>query len=169
MDKVKVPLLKQKTKLDCGIVALRMVLKYFKTDISSDKIIKSIKGIKKYGVRTIKLAEFAQGIDFKTEVYSYNRKLSHGKVKIRKPSKSIILNFLRKKLPVILAVNSSILYGKKKSEMGHFIVVSRYIDGKFWYNDPNDGKQHETEESKLMSALTANALNSSAYLLVLKK
>src|SRR3989344_8478002 len=169
MKNLKVPLMKQKTEISCGITALRMVLNYLGKNVSSKKIIKKVGGLKKDGVSTISLAEFANNVGFETEIYSFNNKLSKGKAKIKKPSKSTIIKFLRKNLPIILAVNSSILYNEKKSDKGHFIVITNYEKRKFWYNDPYNGKQHKIKEKYLISALNKNALNSSAYLLTLKK
>lgn len=163
-EDMKIPLLRQKNNT-CGPTALRMVLKYFENDVLENNIIKSIGGIKKYGVRTIKLAEFAKKSGFEIVCLSYNRKLAKGKAQIKKPSKEDILKFLRKNIPVIIAVRSFLVYGGKPSEEGHFIVVMGYKNGIFWYNDPHDGKLHKIAEEDLLSAWFNNALDSSAYLL----
>ena len=167
MKKLSVPLLKQ-TKLSCGVTALRMVLQYFGKNISSKEIVKRIGGIKKYGVRTIKLADFARSLGFKVECYSYNGKRAKDKARIKKPSKADIIKFLRKKLPVILAVNSFALHNKGLLGMGHFIVITKYEKGRFWYNNPLDGRPHIIKEEDLLFAWHNNILDSSAYLLVLK-
>ncbi|OGM05399.1 hypothetical protein A2715_04255 [Candidatus Woesebacteria bacterium RIFCSPHIGHO2_01_FULL_39_32] len=165
---MKVPLFKQKDKLDCGPTALRMVLEYYGKKIRADEIIKGIGGIKNFGVRTIKLADFARKLGFKTLCLSYNEKLSKGKAKIKTPSKSDIINVLDKNRPAILSVNTSILFGNKSpKDMGHFIVVTIYKNGYFWYNDPRDGKEHKIEEEKLLFAWFNNVLDSSAYLLAI--
>ncbi len=144
-----------------------MALKYFGKDIREDQIIRSVGGIKKYGVRTIKLAEFAKKLSFRIECLSYNRKLAKGKAKIKKPNKKDILKFLKKDIPVILAVRSSLLYGEKSSDNGHFIVVTSYKNGIFWYNDPHDGKRHQLAEEDLLFAWLNSVLDSSAYLLAI--
>ncbi|MEW6295138.1 MAG: cysteine peptidase family C39 domain-containing protein [Candidatus Diapherotrites archaeon] len=137
MRKLSVPLLKQ-DKLTCGVTALRMVLQYFGKDVSSSEIIRKIGGIKSYGIRTIKLADFARSLGFRVECYSYNKKLAKGKAEIRKPAKFDIIKFLKK-----------------------------HEKGRFWYNDPKDGKHHKIKEDDLMFAWFNNVLGSSAYLLVL--
>lgn len=96
MENLKVPLMKQKAENSCGITALRMVLNYLGKNVSLKKIIREVGGLKKYGISTINLTEFANNIGFETEVYSFNNKLSKGKAKIKKPTKSIIIKFLRK-------------------------------------------------------------------------
>lgn len=163
-ENMKVPLSRQK-KNSCGLTALHMVLKYFGKDVSENQIIRSVGGIKKYGVRTVRLAEFAKRFGFKVECLSYNKRLAGSKAKIKKPNMKDILKFLKKGIPVILAVRSSLLYGEKPSEMGHFIVVTGYKNGIFWYNDPHDGKRHKIAEEDLLFAWFNNVLDSSAYLL----
>jgi len=167
MQKLSVPLFKQ-GKLECGPTALKMVLHYFGKEVSSNEITKKIGGIKKYGVRTIKLADFAEKLGFKVYCYSYNKKLSKGKAEIKKPAKSDIIKFLKKKLPVIIAVRQFLLFNEEPSDMGHFIVITKYENGRFWYNDPEDGKLHQIKEDDLMFAWHNNVLDSSAYLLVLQ-
>ena len=148
MVKINVPLLKQQRKLDCGPTALRMVIRYFGKRIPSREIIKESGGIKKYGVKTTKLADFAGSLGFKIHCYSFNKKLAKGKAEIKKPSKSLITKFLHKKLPVIIAVRSYLLYCEKPSDEGHFIVVTGYENGRFWYNDPKDGKRYKINDKK---------------------
>lgn len=167
MQKLSIPLLKQ-GKLECGPTALKMVLHYFDKGVSLNEIIKKIGGIKKDGVRTIKLADFAQKLGFKVYCYSYNKKLSKGKAEIKKPTKSDIIKFLKKKLPVIIGVRSFLLFNKEQSDMGHCIVITKYEKGTFYYNDPRDGKRHQIKESDLMFAWHNHVLDSSAYLLVLQ-
>jgi len=167
MQKLSVPLLKQ-GKLGCGPTALKMVLHYFDKEVSSNEIIKKISGIKKYGVKTIKLADFAQKLGFKVYCYSSNKKLSKDKAEIKKPAKLDIIKFLKKKLPVIIAVRSFLLFNEEPSDMGHFIVITKYEAGIFYYNDPRDGKRHQIKEDDLMFVWHNNVLDSSAYLLVLQ-
>ena len=168
MKTLSVPLLKQSRRLDCGPTALRMVLLYFGEKYSSKEIIADVGGIKDYGIKNIKLADFARGLGFKVRCYSYNQKLARGRAEIKKPSKSHILRFLKRRLPVIIAVRSSLLYNEKHSEEGHFIVVTGYKKGKWEYNDPHDGRKHRINEEDLMFAWFNNVLDSSAYLLVVE-
>lgn len=69
---MNVPLFKQRKKT-CGPTALKMVFKYFGKDVPIERIIKGVGGIKKYGVLTVKLAQFAQKSGFKVECLSYNK------------------------------------------------------------------------------------------------
>jgi len=167
MKRIPVPLLKQ-NKMTCGPTALRMVISYFGKQVSEEEILQKIGGIKKFGVRTIKLADFAKSLGFKTYCYSYNKKLSKGKAEIKKPSKFDILKFLKKKIPVILSVRSFILFNKKPSNNGHFIIITKYEKGEFYYNDPNDGKKHKIKEADLLFAWYNHILDSSGYLLALR-
>lgn len=167
MQKRSVPLERQ-GKLDCGPTALKMVFQFFGEKVSKKEIIQKAGGIKEFGFKTIKLAEVAQGKGFRVYCYSYNKKLSEGKAEIRKPAKKDLVKFLKEKLPVIIAVRKFILYNEKPCKAGHFIVITKYENKKFWYNDPSDGKQHQIKEEKLMRAWQENALDSSAHLLALK-
>lgn len=167
MKNIKVPLLKQ-GKMECGPTSLRMVLKYFNRTVSQKNIINKIGGLRKFGVRTIDLADFAKNIGFDVYCYSNNKKFSHGKADIKKPNKLEILKFLKKGLPVIISIRSYILYNKEKSNRGHFIVIVGYEKGKFIYNDPFDGKQKNIDEDIFMKALKEHSLDSSAYLISIK-
>ena len=162
---MKVPIYKQKRNT-CGPTALRMVLAYFGRSISEAEIIKIIGGIKLYGSQTIKLAQAAEKLGFKTVSYSFNKLLVRGKAKIRKPNIQDVMSFLKKRTPVILAVRSSLLYREKLSEEGHFIVITGYKGKRFFYNDPYDGKRHTIALNELLFAWYNNVINSSAYLLV---
>jgi len=161
---VNVPRFKQEKKT-CGPTALQMVLAHYNHEVSEREIIKAIGGLKPNGVNTVDLADFAgsRGFDFKC--LSYNKKLAGGKADIKVPAKADILKYLEKGVPVILAVNSSVLYGGKTDTPGHFIVLTKYEDGVFSYNDPYDGEEHTIDEEHLIFAWHNNTLNSSAYLL----
>jgi len=94
--------------------------------------------------------------------------------KMEVPSLKIIKNFLDKKLPVIVLVNSVILFerkfgGKKDLDMGHYLVLTGYQKEKFYYNDPYCGKNYSIPSDKLIFALSNNALYCSAYLLVINR
>lgn len=167
MKSLPVPVFQQE-HLQCGPTALRMVLKYFGTDMSAAEIIRQIGGVKRYGVRTVALAKFATHIGFRVHCYSYNPKMSKGLAEIRKPAKEDILRFLRKNLPVILSVRAFLILNEPPSQMGHFVVITGYEKGVITYNDPFDGKRHEIAEADLLFAWHNNILDSSAYLLVLE-
>lgn len=167
MRKIPVPLLKQ-TKSACSPTALAMVLKYFKNELPLKEIIKNVGGIKNYGVRAVSLVEYAEKLGFKVYCYSYNEKMSKGKAEIRKPDKKFILKFLKKRLPVIIAVRTFLLRNLEFDKKGHFIVITKYQNGRFWYNDPSYAKELTIKENDLMFAWYNNILDSSAYMLVLE-
>lgn len=168
MKKIPVPLIKQ-MKQACGPTALAMVLRYFGNKISLDEIIKNVGGIKKsYGVRAIKLAGYAKKLGYKAHCYSYNEKLAKGVAEIKKPSKRLILSFLNKGFPVIIAVRTFLLRDSEFSNTGHFIVITKYQKGVFWYNDPGSATERKIKENDLMFAWYNNILDSSAYMLVVE-
>jgi len=166
---MKVPLFKQTSKRSCGPAALRMVLAYYGINIPEKEIIKGVGDLKKYGVRTIKLADFTKKLGFKVECLSYSRKLAKGKAITKKPSPRDIFKYLKRKIPVILAVNSETLYNKKSTSQGHFIVITKHRKGTFFYNDSKEGKQHKIKKKDLLLAWYNNVANSSAYLLMVRK
>ncbi|GBE16577.1 peptidase C39 family protein [bacterium BMS3Abin15] len=168
MKKIPVPLLKQ-TKSACGPTSLAMVLKYFKKEVPLAEIIRNVGGgVKDYGVRMVKLSEYAKELGFKVYCYSYNEKMSKGKAKIRKPNKDLIIKFLKKRLPVIIAVRVFLLRKLEFSKYGHFIVITRYKNGTFWYNDPSYAREIKIKDEDLLFAWHNNILDSSAYMLVLE-
>ncbi len=130
MEPLSVPLIKQ-NPLECGPAALAMVLRYFNKNITPEVIANTTGIIKNFGVKTIALAEFAKEEGFETICYSYNKRISKGLAKIRKPSTKDIIRFLKQKLPVIISVGLFLLYDEKPSEMGHFIVITCYQKGVF--------------------------------------
>ncbi len=168
MRKITVPLLKQ-TKGACGPTALAMVLKHFKNELPLKEIIKNVGGIKSYGAEAVALAEYARKLGFKTYCYSYNIKRSKSKAEIRKPDIRLILKFLRKRLPVIIAVRTFLLRNEEFGKKGHYIVITKYHNGKFWYNDPSYPKEFTIKENDLMFAWYNNILDSSGYMLVLER
>ena len=168
MKNLPVPLLQQQQRA-CGPTALSMVLRYFGKNFSPLAIAKKTGGIKKYGVRTVRLADVAKEAGFNVHCYSYNQQLAQGKATFKKPIIKDLIKFLDRKLPIIIAVRSCILFNKKPSKRGHFIVITKYATGQFWYNDPADGKQHKISQDDLLFAWYNNVLDSSAYLLVLEQ
>ncbi|MEK6800663.1 MAG: peptidase C39 family protein [Nanoarchaeota archaeon] len=68
--RLEVPFYKQTTKLNCGPVALRMVLAYFGQEVSLD-VLEQRTGIKEgKGVSTIQLATVASSLGYKTDFFS---------------------------------------------------------------------------------------------------
>lgn len=87
---------------------------------------------------------------------------------VRMPSMHNIRGFLNYKIPVILAVNSRILFEKDLNlTMGHFIVITGHGIDLFHYNDPLDGQKKDISEDKLFFALSNNILDGSAYLMAI--
>ncbi|MBU2474794.1 C39 family peptidase [Patescibacteria group bacterium] len=170
MKKIAIPLLKfKRTKKACGPKALAVVLKYFKHPIPLNKIIQNLGGMKKNsGVRAIHLAEYTKKFGFKVHCYSYNEKLSQGKAEIKKPNKNLIIKFLKKGLPVIIAVRTCLLRNTKFDKPGHYIVITKYQKDMFWYTDPVLKKEFTIKENDLIFAWYNNILDSSAYMLVLE-
>lgn len=115
----------------------------------------------------------------KKEKRAYNKRELKSILKVLKsdidfkmviPSLDTIRKFLDKKLPVVIAVNSAVLFEKKEDlRIGHFIVLIGYEKDKFYYNDPDSGKKKTISADKLIFALSNNVFDSSAYLLVVKK
>ncbi len=90
--------------------------------------------------------------------------------KMEIPSLGVIKEFLNKKLPVVLSVNSAILFEKRLDlRMGHLIVLTGYEKDKFYYNDPSSEKSKTMSADKLIFALSNNVFDSSAYLLVIRR
>jgi hypothetical protein len=89
-----------------------------------------------------------------------------GEIIFRIPSKSLLLDCLNKKIPPIICLSSTILYGRKRFDfkmgkrseygepLGHFIVVSGYENGKFIVTDPHQkyGGVYKVSEDKLIFA-----------------
>ena len=151
--------------MTCGPTALKMIAAYYGRDITEKEVLEIVGGLKKYGVATIKLAEAARKLGFKTESYSFSEKHAKGHAKIKKPDTEDILKFLKKKIPVILLVRSFILFGQKKNNDGHFIVITGHKNGKFEYNDPKDGKAHTISADELRFAWFNRVIDMSAYLI----
>ena len=166
---MKIPQFKQINKLACGPAVLSMVFAYYEKNYSQQEIIKEIGGLKKYGSRMIKLAKFAENTGFKTKLLSYDKKLKNEAI-IKLPNLIDINKLIGKKVPVILAVRSSLLYNEKLStKEGHYIVVTEYKNGIYSYNDPFDGKKRKIKEADLFFAWFNNILDSSAYLLAISR
>ncbi len=91
--------------------------------------------------------------------------------KIAMPSLDVIRRFLDKKLPVAIAVNSTVLFEEKFRNLtiGHFIILTGYEKDKFYYNDPRLEKKKVISADKLIFALSNNVFDSSAYMLVIHK
>ena len=70
--KINVPLFQQDSKMNCGPVALKMILDYFEMDLSVNDISKVAGIIEGKGIMTIQLAYAAAHFGRKVEFYSNN-------------------------------------------------------------------------------------------------
>lgn len=70
--KLKVPIIKQKSKVGCGAATMSMIYKYFGKDISEKEIEKEIGGFKKFGSFATDHALMAKRLGFTVICYSYN-------------------------------------------------------------------------------------------------
>jgi len=166
---MKIPQFKQINKLACGPAALSMVFAYYGKNYSQQEIVKEIGGLKKYGSRMVKLSKFAKSAGFKTKLFSYDKKLKNDAM-IKLPNLIDINKFISRKMPVILAVRSSLLYNEKPpTKEGHYIVVTKYKQRTYSYVDPFDGKKKKIKEADLFFAWFNNILDSSAYLLAISR
>lgn len=168
MKKIDIPKYKQ-IPLACGPTCLKMIFSYHGLKLSLTEIIKKIGNLKKYGTKTVKLAELAKKLGFKIHCYSYEKKLAKDFCEIKIPDLEDIIKFLKQQIPVIIAVNMSILYNQKPSNKGHFVVINGYDKNVFFYIDPQDAKEHQISKNHLMFAWYNNVIGSTAYLLVIKK
>jgi len=166
---MKVPKFKQVNKVACGPAALSMVFAFYGENYPQKEIIKEIGGLKKYGSRMVKLANFAENAGFKIKLFSYDKKFRSRAV-IKLPNLIDINTFVDKKIPVILAVRSSLLYDERPlTKEGHYIVVTKYKNGIYSYNDPSDGRQKKIRAADLFFAWFNNILDSSAYMLAISR
>jgi len=87
----------------------------------------------------------------------------NGKLEIRIPTKELILSYLKKKVPPIICLSSTILRGKsrrykgkyddiKGNPIGHFLVISGYDNGYFIVTDPSRISKgiYKVKEDKLL-------------------
>lgn len=162
---MKFPLFKQK-KNTCGATALRMIFSFYGVVFSEKDIIKVAGGLKRYGLKTIDLRVAAERFGFKTICFSYNQKMAQNTATIKKPKMNDVVRFLKKGIPVLVNVRAWLLYDTEPASAGHFIVITDYRKGIVYYNDPSDGKRHRMHQDDFLLAWYANALGSSAYLVV---
>ena len=94
MRKIPVPLVRQ-IRQSCGPACLAMVLKYYKGKKSLPEIIKSVGGVKSFGVRAIKMASYMRSLGYEVDCFSYDEKMAKGQANIIKPSEQLILKYLR--------------------------------------------------------------------------
>jgi hypothetical protein len=80
------------------------------------------------------------------------------------PSKKILINCLKKNVPIIICLSSTVLRGRKRFDFkknkhseygeptGHFVVISGYKNNNFIITDPSVkyGGVHEVPENKLI-------------------
>lgn len=117
-----------------------------------------------------RLLEEKEGIE-KRILKTYTEMIEHDvDLKIRMPSMKDVKMFLEQKIPVILPVNTRVLYENNSPiHSGHFIVITGFNKNKFYYNNPGRGGTAEQISSeKLFFALSNNVLDSSAYLIAIK-
>lgn len=111
----------------------------------------------------------AKKIDEKNLIHSLHEFLKlGGNFKIEFPDKRLIINYLERKIPVIISVSSGAFF-ERKTDAGHFIVITGYDNGKFCYNDPAFGIKGEMDENKLLFSWYSNIIDTSAYLLAISK
>jgi hypothetical protein len=68
--KLEIPFYKQESDTDCGIVALKMVLNYFKEIVDNKTLEELIEKKENKGILTIQIAVAAATLGFKTEFFS---------------------------------------------------------------------------------------------------
>ena len=90
-----------------------------------------------------------------------------GKIKIIPPKEKTLIDFLKKKMPLIICLKSGILYDKK-TLMGHYLVLNGYNKNSFIVNDPYYKGEYAIKKDKLMFALQAHSIDSTAYLIKAK-
>ena len=84
------------------------------------------------------------------------------------PRSSEIKSHLREGRPVIIALNSSSLFERDIDlDLGHYVVLTGYENGKFLLNDP-ENRIEEIEEERLIFASSNNVFESSAYMLIVE-
>jgi len=122
--------------------------------------------------KEIKKLAVAEKDNFNKRILKTMTKLIDEKVnfRVKMPSFTDIESFIKKKIPVMIAVNSKIFFEENKSSTwsGHFIVITGFDRNKFYYNDPWDGVADSIGREKLFFALSNNILDSTAYFLAIK-
>ncbi len=167
MRKIPVPIIKQ-SKQSCGPACLAMILKYHKDQRPLSEIIKNVGGVKNFGVRAIHMARYIRSLGYEVDCFSYDKKMAKGQADIIKPNKQLILKYLKKRIPVIIAVRTFLLWNTPYSKAGHYIVITKHDKGVYWYNDPHFAKEFKIKENDLMFAWFNNVLKSTGYMLAIK-
>ncbi len=145
-----------------------MVLAHYGLPLREKDIINGVSSIKKGGTLTISNAQFARKQGFTVACFTFNKKKSKGKAQFKKPSKSLLVNYLKRGIPPIVVVRSALLYNEQLGDAGHYIVLTDFKEGRFHYNDPHDGKKHSIDEDSLLFAWYPHTLDSSAYLIAIQ-
>lgn len=91
------------------------------------------------------------------------------KYEMKVPSIKMITDFIDRKIPIIITVNSAVLNNKEQLNDSHFIVVTGYDNKFFYYNDTRDGKEHKININKLLLSMSVSVLDLSGYLLAIYK
>ncbi|MBU4299720.1 MAG: C39 family peptidase [Nanoarchaeota archaeon] len=91
-------------------------------------------------------------------------------LKIKFPETKDIIQFLERKIPVLISVWAKTIYGNSDTLAtgGHYLVVIGYDGKNFIVLDPYNGKERKIDESLLLLAWCNNALNSTDFLLAIK-
>ena len=128
--------------------------------LPSNQIIKKLQAIKKTTSK-----QFDKG------VLSSTIKLLQSDVRwfFEPPRLDKIKGFLKRKIPVIIAINYHSLKNTQGDiTKGHFIVLRSFNKNSFFYTDPWDGKPHQLSADQLFFSLASNVLNSSAYMIIIE-
>lgn len=87
-----------------------------------------------------------------------------GKIKFQIPSRNLLIKYLKKNVPIMISLYSTILHNKKRYDFkkdkpseygeltGHMVVIGGFKNGKFFVIDPSSkyGGRYWVEENKLI-------------------
>lgn len=126
--------------------------------LSSKKIVQKLK-------RRLK-SKKKQVVNYKGFIEYFSK---GGKVDFRPITKELVKKYLDKKIPVLISVNSTYFYKRKRkykdkfddikgSEVGHFLVIAGYDKNRFYVVDPNftapkNGKYWVKQDYLIVSTL----------------
>jgi ABC-type bacteriocin/lantibiotic exporter with double-glycine peptidase domain len=87
-----------------------------------------------------------------------------GRFKVKIPEEKMLIDSIKKKVPVMISVNASVLYDKR-SDLAHFVVVNGFTKNSFIVSDPFFEGEYSVSKKKLLFAWFTESINSSGYLL----
>lgn len=119
-------------------------------------------------MKCIRMCEYARRLGYRVHCFSFNEKKAKGLAEIAKPRKDLIIKYLKKGVPVIITVRMFLLWNWKYSKVGHYIVLTKYDKGYFWYNDPHFAKEFRIKEDDLIFAWHNNILDNSGYFIAIE-